>query len=338
MARSSRRRRVDHALVYGPVLLFVAALGGYGYRALGMPGSSYRGPLEPLSPVQQELAERARQDVVELAGEIGERNIARRDALERAARYLEQELAEAGYRTERDAYPVGDHNVANVYAERKGDPSNDEIVIIGAHYDSAIGTAGADDNASGVAALLALARRFANEKPRRTLRFVGFVNEEMPHFQTPTMGSFVNAQRARERGERITAMLSLEALGHYTDAEGSQRYPAPLGWFFPSRGDFVAFVGNTESRDLVRTAIGAFRNSVKFPSEGAALPATVPGVSWSDHSSFWQAGYPALMVTDTALMRYPHYHTPNDTPDKLDYERLARVIDGLGEVVAALSR
>jgi hypothetical protein len=329
---------VERALIYGPVLLFAMGLGAYGYRALGMPGSSYRGPLAPLTPVQQELAQRARQDVVELAGEIGERNLEHRDGLERAARYLEQELAEAGYHPERDAYPVGDQNVANVYAERKSTASNAEVVVIGAHYDSALGTGGADDNASGVAALLALARRFANEKPRRTLRFVGFVNEEMPHFQTPTMGSFVNAQRARERGDRIAAMLSLETLGHYTDAENSQRYPAPLGWFFPSRGDFVAFVGNSESRDLVRASIGAFRSSVSFPSEGAALPATVPGVSWSDHSSFWQAGYPALMVTDTALMRYPHYHTPNDTPDKLDYERLARVIDGLGGVVAALSR
>jgi hypothetical protein len=329
---------VERALIYGPVLLFAMTLGAYTYRALGMPGSSYRGKLAPLTPVQQELAQRARQDVVELASEIGERNLAHRDELERAARYIEQELAEAGYHTERDAYPVGDQNVSNVCAERKGGAASAEVVVIGAHYDSALGTAGADDNASGVAAMLALARRFASEKPRRTVRFVAFANEEMPHFQTPTMGSFVNAQRARERGERVTAMLSLETLGHYTDAEDSQRYPAPLGWFFPSRGNFVAFVGNSESRDLVRASVGAFRGSVSFPSEGAALPATVPGVSWSDHSSFWQAGYPALMVTDTALMRYPHYHLPSDTPEKLDYERLARVIDGLGGVVAALSR
>lgn len=338
MPRSSRRRRVERALFYGPVLLFVAVLCAYGYRSFGMPGTSYEGPLAPLTPVQEELAARARQDVVELAGEIGERNLAQRENLERAARYIEQELAEAGYRPERDAYAVGDYNVANIWAERKGSDLNGEIVLVGAHYDTALGTSGADDNASGVAALLALARRFANETPRRTLRFVGFVNEEQPYFQTPTMGSFVNAQRARERGDKIVAMLSLETLGHYTDADNSQRYPAPLGWFFPSRGNFVAFVGNSESRDLVRKAVGAFRSSVAFPSEGAALPATVPGVSWSDHLSFWQAGYPALMVTDTALMRYPHYHTPNDTPDQLDYERLARVIDGLGAVVAALSR
>ncbi len=285
------------------------------YRALGMPGSSYRGTACALTPVQQELAQRARQDVVELASEIGERNLAHREGLERAARYLEQELAEAGYRTERDAYPVGDQNVSNIYAERKGGAASAELVVIGAHYDSALGTAGADDNASGVATLLALARRFANAEPRRTLRFVGFVNEEMPHFQTPTMGSFVNAQRARARRAHHGDVEPGDALAPHGRG-GLQRYPAPLGWFFPPAATSWPSSATRSHADLVRASVGAFRATVSFPSEGAALPATVPGVSWSDHSSFWQAGYPALMVTDTALMRYPHYHLPSDTPDK----------------------
>jgi Zn-dependent M28 family amino/carboxypeptidase len=200
-----------------------------------------------------------------------------------------------------------------------------------------LGAPGANDNGTGVAAMLALARRFSGQKPRRTLRFVAFANEEPPHFQTAEMGSVVYAQRSRERSENVVAMLSLETLGYYDDAQGSQVYPPPIGLFYPSTGNFVGFVSNVSSRKLLRDVVGDFRSHTRFPSEGAALPAVIPGVGWSDHWAFWQAGYPALMVTDTAPFRYPHYHTGADTPDKIDYERLARVVAGLERSIRRLA-
>ncbi|MCI0362486.1 MAG: M28 family peptidase, partial [Phycisphaerales bacterium] len=196
----------------------------------------------------------------------------------------------------------------------------------------------ANDNGSGVAATLALARAFAESKPDRTLRFVLFANEEPPYFQTENMGSLVYAKRCRERGENTVAMLSLETIGYYSDAPGSQTYPIkPIGWVYPTTGNFIGFVGNYNSRKLVRQAIKSFRAHAQFPSEGGALPGWIPGVGWSDHWAFWQAGYPAIMLTDTAPFRYPHYHSIHDTPDKLDYDRMARVVDGLRPVVADLA-
>jgi Zn-dependent M28 family amino/carboxypeptidase len=191
--------------------------------------------------------------------------------------------------------------------------AGDEIVVVGAHYDTAEtderGTApGADDNASGVAAMLAIARALTAEKlaPKRTLRFVAFVNEEPPYFWNDGMGSLVYARACKARGDRIAAMLSLETLGYYRDEPGSQKYPPVVSWFYPDRGDFIAFVGNTASRSLVRAAIATFRSSVAFPSEGAAMPGFVTGVGWS-------------------------------RADTLDYDRLARVVEGLVAVVKKLA-
>ena len=196
----------------------------------------------------------------------------------------------------------------------RGRSTPSEIVIVGGHYDSVAGCPGANDNASGTAAVLALARLFATSAPARTLRFAAFTNEEPPHFQTDAMGSRVCALNCRARSENVVAMLSLETIGFYSDAEGSQSYPPPFSLFYPSKGNFIAFVGNVGSRGLVRRAIRTFRERTPFPSEGAALPGFVPGVGWSDHWSFWREGYQAIMVTDTAPFRYPHYHTARPTP------------------------
>jgi Zn-dependent M28 family amino/carboxypeptidase len=167
--------------------------------------------------------------------------------------------------------------------------------------------------------------------------FVAFANEEMPYFQSGEMGSLAYAARAAAAGDQIAAMLSLEMLGFYRDEPGSQGYPPPLSWFYPDRGDFIGFVGDIGSRALVRGAIGAFREAARFPSQGVAAPAAIPGVTWSDHWSFRQHGYPAIMVTDTAFYRYPHYHLPSDTAEKLDYLRMARVALGLAAVIKELA-
>ncbi|HMP84370.1 MAG TPA: M28 family peptidase, partial [Verrucomicrobiota bacterium] len=144
------------------------------------------------------------------------------------------------------------------------------------------------------------------------------------------------AKESRLRGENIVAMLSLESLGCYSSEAGSQRYPFPVGLFYPSRGDFVAFVGRTKDVALVRRTVRTFREGSKFPSEGGALPGVLPGIGWSDHWAYWQAGYPAIMVTDTATFRSQHYHEESDTPDKLDYDSMARVVDGIEKVLADL--
>jgi Zn-dependent M28 family amino/carboxypeptidase len=300
-----------------------------------MPGKSHSGPLPPLSPGEAEIAASVRQDVQELAGRIGIRTAFDR-GLEAAADYVESRFKESKYSVSRQVFEVEKKPCANLEVEIPGSSAPGEIVVVGAHYDSVIGCPGANDNATGVAGVLAIAAALAGSKPERTLRFLAFANEEPPFFQTDGMGSRVYARRCRERKENVVAMVSLETIGYYSDAPGSQKYPPPFGFFYPDRGDFITFVGNLSSRALVRRALGAFREGAKFPSEGGALPSFIAGIGWSDHWAFWQEGYKAIMVTDTAPFRYPHYHLPGDKPDRIDADRCARVVAGLEKVVRDL--
>lgn len=331
MGRSISRRG-DVQLLAALVLLGV---GGNGVM-LWMPGASYQGPIPALTSEEIALRDALRRDVGELAGTIGERNLSRYHALRRAAEFIEASFNAAGYRVQRQAFTAEGKAVANLEAALTGSRRAEEIVIIGAHYDSVDGSPGANDNATGVAAVLALARAFALTRPSRTLRFVAFVNEEPPYFQTPAMGSLAYAARAQANRERVIAMLSLETIGYYADARGSQRYPVPFQFFYPSQGNFIGFVGNLASRRLLHEVIGSFRRHARHPSEGIATWESIPGVSWSDQWAFWRHGYPAVMVTDTAFYRYPYYHTVRDTPDRIQYDRLVRVVVGLEGVVRDL--
>ncbi len=303
----------------------------------GMPGSSWTGPLPPLTDREQLIHDNLRRHVAALAGRIGERNVWRPEAMVAAAGYIRKSLEDAGYVVNVQAFTSRGLSVNNIEAVLPGHGAVDEIIVVGAHYDSVTDSPGADDNASGVAALLELARLLAGSSLPRTVRFVAFANEEAPFFYGDEMGSNLYAARAQVQGERIEAMLSLETLGYYTDEPDTQKYPFPFSWFYPDTGNFVGFVGNLSSRPLVRQAVGAFRASTAFPSEGVAAPSGIEGIHWSDHWSFWQAGYPAIMVTDTAPFRYPHYHDATDTPQQLDYTGLARVTGGLAEVVGVLA-
>lgn len=320
------------------LFLLIALVLGVCWRVmLWMPGRSHRAPLPAITPAQAQFAGQLKTDVEALASEIGSRSAFYPRKLADAAVYLRTRLEEIGY-SQITEYPVERGAVTPTFeVSLPGAARASEIIVIGAHYDVYQGTPGADDNASGCAGVLALARAFAGKPQARTVRFVLFTNEEPPSFMQPTMGSWVYAKACRARSDNIVAMLSLETLGYYSAEPGSQKYPSPLSLFFPSVGDFVAFVSNVSSRELLRDCIGAFRNSAAFPSEGAALPEGVPGVGWSDHWAFWQEGYKAVMVTDTAMFRNPNYHLPTDTPETLDYERLARVIDGLKDVISTLA-
>jgi Zn-dependent M28 family amino/carboxypeptidase len=222
--------------------------------------------------------------------------------------------------------------------EWPGTSSPNEIIVVGAHYDTAEGAPGADDNASGVAGLLEVTRHLAAAPAQaRTIRAVFFAAEEPPFFGTERMGSAAYAREAAERGDRIEAMLSFETIGYYDTLPGSQRYPPPFSFFYPDRGDFVGFVSSVGSGRLVRRALASFRRAAAFPSEGAAAPAWVSGVGWSDHMAFWKHRYQAIMITDTAPFRNFYYHTPHDTADKLDFDRMARVVRGVIAVVEDLA-
>ena len=300
-----------------------------------MPGRNPTGATK-LTPDTLNLRAELKADVEKLAGDIGERNVRRYPALCKAADFIEQSFAAAGLQPSRQTYQAGGNDCHNIEAEIKG--ASPKIILVGAHYDSVFGAPGANDNGSGVAAVLALARRFAARKFEYTLRFVAFVNEEPPYFQTQQMGSLVYAKACRQRNDPIEAMISLETIGYFSDEPNTQTYPiAGLKWMYPTVGNFIGAVGNFQSRALVRKTIDLLRKDGGIPTEGAALRSFVPGVGWSDQWAFWQCGYRGIMITDTAPFRYPYYHAAADAPDKLDYDRFALVVNGMEKVVAELA-
>jgi len=333
-----RRLLVSFLRITVAVALALAILWWIGMR---MPGQKTL-RAATLSPEEIALRDELKADVQKLAGEIGERNMWLYAKLNAAAQFVEGAFQQAGLQPRRDSYEIDGRECHNFETEIRG--ARPEIVLVGAHYDSVIGAPGANDNGTGVAGVLALARRFVRkgrltERPVKTLRFVAFVNEEPPFFQTPQMGSYVYASRCKKRGDKISAMISLETIGYFSDAPRSQTYPSiGLGAFYPTVGNFIGFVGNIGSRDLLRRAMSIFRQAKKLPAEGAALPAFIQGVAWSDQWAFWQHGYPGIMITDTAPFRYPHYHSATDTPDKLDYDRFALVVSGMEKVIVDLLR
>ncbi len=290
-----------------------------------------------------------------LAGDIGERNLAAYAGLNRAADYALAQMSGNGLLMRNQEYQAkpgllrgkwtgagrGRQTYRNIIGEIRGTSRPEEIVVVGAHYDSVAvkGCRGANDNASGVAATLELARAFAGRPQARTLRFVAFANEEPPFFWSAGMGSYVYAKECRAKDEKIVAMLTPETIGYYSDRPGSQRYPLPFfSWFHPRTGNFVAWVANDAgSKALHRRCLKVFREHSTFPADGAVVPKWIPHAASSDHWAFAKVGYPALMITDTAMYRYRQYHTAHDDPDRLDYAKMAQVVAGLHAVVADLA-
>lgn len=298
-------------------------------------------PAATTAPTPAQVAALAREleaDVTALAGRIGPRHVGAPAALKAAHDMLVTSLTAAGWSVERQTYTCDGVEVANLYVELRGSTRPDEVVVVGAHYDTVRTTPGADDNASGVAGVLALARWIKAERlsPARTLRLLLFVNEEPPYFYTEQMGSLVYARACASRGDKVVAMISLEMLGFYSDAPKSQTYPPVIGALYPKTGNFLGFVSNPKSAALLRQARAAFAAHTDLPTEAITAPEVIEGVGFSDHWSFWQAGYPAIMLTDTAFFRNPHYHEATDTPDRLDYPRFARAMFGVYGMVRAL--
>jgi hypothetical protein len=322
----------------------VALFGVGGFAVLtyltSVPGKPHQGALPALTGEERAIATTLKRHIATIAARP--HNIEHYDELEKVAAYLEATLKSHGYAVSRQEYVADGETVRNidVAIEPPAATINPEVVVVGAHYDSAEDAPGANDNGSGTAIVLELARLLTDlqGKSGKRIRLVLFVNEEPPYFQTDDMGSLRYAKLLAARKERVTAMFSLETLGYYSSEAGSQHYPPPFGLMFPDRGDFVSFVGLLNSRPLVHDAMRSFRAHTSFPSIGGVAPGAIPGIDWSDHWAFAEHGFQAVMITDTAIFRYPHYHKPTDTPDKVDTERLARVTKGIERVVRDLAR
>ncbi|WP_437204595.1 M28 family peptidase [Planctomicrobium sp. SH664] len=284
-------------------------------------------------PIDSALVSRLMQHVDCLAGVIGPRHLGKPAAFQAAAGFVEKELTAGGWTTSRQRYPASGHEVANIVAEQGGTSRPHEILVVGAHYDTVPTTPGADDNASAVAVMIEVARRLKEIPTRRTVRLIGFACEEPPHYHLSEMGSQYSARQSRSAKEKIVGMLSLEMLGFFSSLPGSQQIPNSIPrlirpWI-STRADFVAAVGNLRSWRLAWKFRRGFRKSTKLPLLTLALPEKVEEIRRSDNSSFWDQGFPALMVTDTSFLRNPHYHQPSDTPDTLNYECMAQVVDGV---------
>jgi len=336
-------RRIFCALAIGIWLLVMAGILGCAVR---MPGHSFKENPPPLTASEIILRDHLCDHVHVLAMRIGERNRQNYEGLDRARTYIEEQFKQIGLEAKSIPYKFDGETFYNVEAMLKGSEPSRPGIVIGAHYDSVEGSPGANDNATGVAALLELARLLSQEKLTRTIRLVAFVNEEPPYFdKSEGMGSMEYVRSFQDPKAAIDCMMSLETIGFYRDDKDSQKYPWPIDLFYPNKGNFIAFVGDFGSRRLVRSVVRSFRLSATIPSEGAALSSSlVEAVSLSDHRSFWDACIPALMVTDTAKYRDPEYHRTTDkatdkaNAERLRYDQMARVVSGLYRAVLDLSR
>jgi Zn-dependent M28 family amino/carboxypeptidase len=269
---------------------------------------------------------------------IGSRSFSEPSKIADARDYILNTLQTYGLNPELQDFTVNSTIFSNIIITIDGQRFPDEIIVIGAHYDTVLGTPGADDNASAVAMLLETARIMAGLTPDRTLKLVFFVLEEPPVFGTKNMGSRIFARQAREKNMDIQAMISLEMVGYFSEKKGQQRFPLPLmSLFYSTTPNFIAVVGNFKSKALVDQVKKGLKTVCSVPVETLAAPSIVPGVGLSDHASFWKEGYPAIMITDSAFYRNPNYHQPSDTKDTLNYIIMAELLKGLIHVTGDLS-
>ncbi|MDI6776756.1 MAG: M28 family peptidase [Syntrophales bacterium] len=276
--------------------------------------------------------------VEHISTHIGSRSILEYTKLEATKRYIVSCLESFGYVPTLQNYTYGGKVYSNVIVSMKGEKYPDETVIIGAHYDTVFDTPGADDNASAVAILLEMCRILKDYSPKKTLKLIFFVLEEPPLFRSEYMGSYIYAADAKARNENITAMLSLEMLGYYTDQKGGQMFPLPLmGLMYPSTPNFIGVVGNLKSKRLVERVKNYLLEGSSVPVVSLSTFSFVPGVDFSDHRSFWKMGYPAVMITDTAFYRNPNYHSERDTINTLNFDKMSDLLKGLVHVTKALT-
>lgn len=276
-------------------------------------------------------------DVAALTGLPGFRCFERPDDLDRAAEWAKTTLMASGLPVEERAFGVGDLEFRNLIAHYG--PKAGPVIVVGAHYDVCGEQPGADDNASAVAGLLELARLLDRHKPElaHRLELALWPLEEPPNFRTPAMGSAIHANSLALTGTDVRGMISLEMIGFFSDEPGSQAFPAPgMSLLYSSRGDAIVVVGNSSSWWFTRRVKTRMAGASDLPVRSMNAPSFVPGVDFSDHLNFWHQGWNAVMVTDTAFYRNPNYHQVSDTPDTLDYERMADVVTGVYAAITTL--
>lgn len=284
------------------------------------------------------ISENLKRTVNYLAGEIGPRGYLASGALKRTADHIKSEFSSYGYAVSTQPYEYKGRTYENIYVEKQGRRMPDDVIVVGAHYDTVAGSPGADDNASGIAGVLELARLLFDQELERSVQFVTFALEEPPLFRSRFMGSYVYAKNMRATGKNVEGMICLEMIGYFTDKPGSQLFPLPFfRWIYPSTGNFITLVSNLSSRGFLKRVEKGFEKGTDLPVETLSTIALVPGVDFSDHRSFWKFGYHAVMVTDTAFYRNPNYHEQGDVPSVLDYKRMADAVAGLRSAIEELA-
>ncbi|SDM85579.1 M28 family peptidase [Polaromonas sp. JS666] len=325
-------RRSRKILVAGIVLpLLVAGVAAaYAWYRLTQPFVSAAATAAPAA--QTASAARLEQLVRKLSTDFSNRTFDNGARLEGAAAYLESQLARLGFKVESQRFTAEGRPYRNLVV--KLGPDTADVTVVGAHYDVAGEQPGADDNASGVAGLLELARLLKGQSFRQRVELVFYTNEEPPFFRTPHMGSAIHARSLAESGKRASLMLSLECIGYFSDEPGSQEHPVRLlNAIYPTTGNFISLVGFYQDGDVARQVKAAMKSASDLPVYSINAPGFVVGVDFSDHLNYWHEGYVGMMVTDTAFYRNKAYHTPQDTADRLDYGRMAKVVEGVRAVV-----
>lgn len=295
--------------------------------------------LSSASPRVERTVDPARLEahVRKLSIELSPRDESHIENLDRVAAYIKDEFSQTGATVSEQPYRVQGKSYRNVIAQFG--PDSAERIVVGAHYDTAGPLPGADDNASGVAGLIELARLLGQQSPPLRVELVAFTLEEPPYFGTTGMGSSVHAESLRKQNVSVRAMFSIEMIGYFSDAPGSQHFPAAIfGAMYPSTGNFIAVVGRLSDVSLVRRTKAAMRGAAPLPVYSINAPTLVSGVDFSDQLNYWHAGYSAVMITDTAFFRNRNYHTAQDTFEKLDYKRMAMVVEGVYAAVIDLAR
>jgi Zn-dependent M28 family amino/carboxypeptidase len=282
-------------------------------------------------------SQRIKEHLTQLTITIGERSVRLPANLQRTSKYIESFYQSIGLSVRRETYEYDGMTVANVVSQITFNSQPKNRFLIGAHYDSVMGTVGADDNASAIAVQLETARQLKTLVDKETLdlsvKFVSFALEEPPVYGTRNMGSRVYAKKARNENEKIDGMICLEMVGYTCHESGCQGYPFPLMFFgYPKKGNFIGIVGNSKSKNFTQSLVSAFSKNSDLPVVKLNVPLNgriLPSVRLSDHASFWDQGFKAVMITDSAFYRNPYYHTALDTMEKLDYRFMAELVESL---------
>ena len=329
-SQTERRRRIIKLMLFVVLIILVLLIAVWFWVTQPMLTSPTSSAERTVDPARLEAH-------VRKLIELGPRDESHIENLDRVAAYIKSELSQTGASVSEQPYRVQGKSYQNVIAQFG--PESAERIIVGAHYDTAGPLPGADDNASGVAGLIELGRLLGKQQLPLRVELVAFSLEEPPYFGTTGMGSSVHAGLLSQQNVEVRAMLSLEMIGYFSDAPGSQHFP--IGVFqalYPATGNYITVVGRLSDGLLVRRTKFAMRQAAPLPVYSINAPRFVPGIDFSDQLNYWHAGYGAVMITDTAFYRNLNYHTAHDTAEKLDYQRMAMVVEGVYAAVTELAK